>query len=244
MATPRPRIAILIVAAFSSRLSRYILGDFLKLNYIVDSKAQGTLTIQTNHPLSRAAVLPIFEQALRLNGLAIVQSNNTYRVVASADASRLSGTPTEAAGARPLGFGVTLVPLQYVGAADLERLLEPIVPAGSILRVDPTRNLLIVGGTEQERASVLDTISLFDTDWLSGMSFALFTPRTTEARELARELGQIIGGRDSPLAGVVRLVTIDRLNSVLAISPQEKYLEQMRGWVERLDRPSDTDEQR
>jgi general secretion pathway protein D len=58
-----------------------------------------------------------------------------------------------------------------------------------------------------------------------------------DAGELTKELTQILGGVNSPIGGVVRLVPIERLNAVLAISPQTHYLEQMRAWVTRLDRP-------
>ncbi len=40
---------------------------------------------------------------------------------------------------------------------------------------------------------------------------------------------------DSPLAGVVRFVPIERLNAVLAISPQPAYLERAETWIDRLD---------
>ncbi|HXY99652.1 MAG TPA: type II secretion system secretin GspD [Stellaceae bacterium] len=235
-------ISLNFVNADIREVAKAILGDFLKLNYVVDAKTQGTVTIQTSRPLGRAAVLPMLEQALRLNGLAIVKAEETYRVVPLAEAPRQAGASI--AGAAQPGFGVALVPLRYISATEMQRLLEPLAPSGGILRVDPTRNLLIIAGSEQERQAMLDDVALFDVDALSGMSFALFTPRALDARELARELGQIVGGRDSPLAGVLRFITIDRLNAVLAISPQAKYLEQLRDWVERLDRPGDTVDQR
>ncbi len=235
-------ISLNFVNADIREVAKAILGDFLKLNYLIDAKTQGTVTIETSHPLGRAAVLPVLEQALRLSGLAIVKADEAYRIVPLADAPRQAGAPI-ASSTRP-GFGVAIVPLRYVGAAEMQRLLEPLAPGGGILRIDTTRNMLMVAGSEQERQAMLDDVALFDVDALSGMSFALFTPRALDARELARELGQIVGGRDSPVAEMVRLLTIDRLNAVLAISPQVKYLEQLRGWVERLDRPGDTADQR
>jgi general secretion pathway protein D len=239
-------ISLNFVNADIRDVAKAILGDFLKLNYLVDAKTQGTVTIQTSRPLKRSAVLPVMEQALRLSGLAIVKSEETYRIVPLADAPRQAGAALaeEAEGEPKPGFGVTVVPLHFVSAGQIQQLLEPLAPSGGILRVDPVRNLIVIGGTDQERAAMLDDIALFDVDELSGMSFALFTPRAIGAAELARELNQIVGGRDSPVAGMVRLVTIDRLNSVLAISPQEKYLEQLRAWVVRLDRPGETVDQR
>src|ERR1700722_1411575 len=43
---------------------------------------------------------------------------------------------------------------------------------------------------------------------------------------------------------MVRLVPISRINSILAISPQPKYLDQIADWVRRLDRIRESANQR
>ncbi|HUD52835.1 type II secretion system secretin GspD [Parvibaculum sp.] len=227
-------------------VAKAILGDFLKLNYAVGANVQGTVTIETSRPLGRNAVLPVLEQALRLNGMALVKTNDIYKIVPAADAPREAGI-SRANGRRgttQAGYGVEIVPLRYIGAAEMQRLLEPLAPAQGSLHSDPVRNVLIIEGTQQERSAMLDNIALFDVDWLSGMSFALYTPRYTDAQGLAKELGEVLGGRNSPLSGLVKLVPIDRLNAVLAISPQARYLEQLQRWVDRLDRPGQSMDRR
>jgi general secretion pathway protein D len=227
-------------------VAKAVLGDFLKVNYAVGANVQGTVTIETSRPLGRSSVLPVLEQALRLNGMALVKSNDIYKIVPIADAPREAGvsrmSPRRAA-SEP-GFGVEIVPLRYISATEMQRLLEPIAPAQGAVHADATRNILIIQGTEQERAMMLDSVTLFDVDWLSGMSFALFTPQFTDAQSLAKDLNEIIGGGNSPLDGVVRLVPIDRLNAVLAISPRARYLNQLKRWVERLDRPGESTDRR
>ncbi len=222
-----------------------VLGDLLRLNYTVDAKVQGTITIQTSQPLRKEAVLTVFTQALKMNGLALVRSGEMYSVIAAADAPRQSGRAVvDGRGASQADYGVVIVPLRFVGAAQMKPLLEPMIPSGGILQTDVGRNLLILGGTAQERSMMLEDIAMFDVDWLTGMSFALYTPKSIEASQLAKELGQIIGGKDSPINGMVRLVTLDRLNTVMAISPQAQYLDDLGGWVERLDHPGANVDQR
>lgn len=227
-------------------VAKAVLGDFLKLNYAVGTNVQGIVTIETSRPLARASVLPVFEQALRLNNMALVKSEGLYKVVALADAPRESGAARVSTrrGGEEAGFGLEIVSLQYVSASEMERLLTPLAPSQGLLHSDPVRNVLIIQGTEQERRMMLDNIALFDVDYLSGMSFALFTPNFTDAPGLAKELNEIIGGKASPLDGVVRIVPIERLNAVLAISPQARYLERLKRWVERLDKPGQNDDRR
>ncbi len=227
-------------------VAKAILGDFLKLNYAVGANVQGSVTIQTSQPLPHDKVLPVLEQALRLNGMALVKADNIYKVVPLADAPHETGAMPVEAHHGPLepGYGVSIVPLRYVGANEMQKLLTPLAPAQGIIHADPVRNVLIIEGTEQERSTMLDDIALFDVDWLSGMSFALYTPRYTNAEDLAQELNQVVGGGNGPLAGVVRIVPITRLNAVLAISPQAKYLDQLRSWVQRLDRAGEGSDRR
>ncbi len=158
----------------------------------------------------------------------------------SADAPREATVPSSAAGSGSppdAGYGTQVIPLHYVAAAEMQRLLEPMQPAQAIVHADVGRNVIIVQGTQPERASVADEIALFDVDWLAGMSFGLFTPKYTDARGLAKELDQILGGAGGPLTGFVRLVPIERLNSVLVISRQPRYLDQVQRWIDRLDKP-------
>lgn len=219
-------------------VAKAILGDYLKLNYQIGAGVQGAVTIQTSRPLKRDQALAVLDQTLRLNGMAVVLTNDIYKVVTIADAPLQSGPVRQPSARRDMaGYGIEVAPVKYINAQEMAKLLQPLAPTNAIVHVDPARNVLLIEGTEQERQTLLENIALFDTDWLAGMSFAIFTPANMEAGDLASELTQVLGGMNSPILGVVKLVPIDRLNAVLAISPQERYLRQLQSWVTRLDKP-------
>jgi general secretion pathway protein D len=237
-------ITLNFVNAEVKDVAKAVLGDYLKLNYEIGANVQGTVTIQTSQPLKRSQVLPALEQALRLNGMAVVQSHDIYKVVPIADAQHVASAARSGKNGNSVGYGIDIVPVHYVGAADMQKLLEPLAPSAGIMHVDAARNVLIIEGTEEERQTLRDDIALFDADWLSGMSFAIFTPNYTDADELTKELTQVLGGLNSPVSSLVQLVPIQRLNAVLAISHQPKYLEHVRAWVNRLDRPGQGSDKR
>jgi general secretion pathway protein D len=226
-------------------VAKAVLGDYLKLNYEIGASVQGTVTIQTSQPLKHSQVLPALEQALRLNGMTIVESHGIYKVLPLTDAPRLAHiSPGGPRSKNDIGYGIDIVPVRYVGAAEMQKLLEPLAPAAGIIHADTARNVLLIEGTAEERQTLRDDVALFDADWLSGMSFAIFTPTYTDAEELTKELNQVMGGLNSPVGGLVQLVPIQRLNAVLAISHQTKYLEHLRAWVNRLDRPGQGSDKR
>ena len=49
-------------------------GTELKLNYIIDPKVKGIVTIHTYGELKREDLLPVLETVLRINGAAMVQN--------------------------------------------------------------------------------------------------------------------------------------------------------------------------
>ena len=226
---------------------RAILGDTLKANYVIDPKVKGSVTLQTSAPMPRSAVMPTLEHILRLNGAALVLSDDLYRVLPADMAARETGTPQlgNLAGPRGEGFGLQVVPLKFAAATEMEKILEPISRAGAVVLVDPARNLLFLSGTRQERATLLEVVQMFDVDWLKGMSFALIPLESTDAKTVIEELGAVFGGEaGTPIAGLVRFVPIERLNSILVITQQRTYLEEARVWIERFDQSAEGDGQR
>lgn len=46
-------------------------------------------------------------------------------------------------------------------------------------------------------------------------------------------------GENNPLFGALRVMPVERLNSILVVTPRAAYLEEARRWIEKLDQPSD-----
>ncbi|HKW55166.1 MAG TPA: type II secretion system secretin GspD, partial [Stellaceae bacterium] len=229
---PEGDVSFNFVNADVREVVREILGNQLHLNYVVDSKVQAMITAQTGGPVPKQAVLPTLESVLRANGLALVQVNGLYRVLPIEDAAK-SGA---AAGRGQAGYGVRVLPLHFVSGSEIKGVLEPFLPAGSVIQVDAARNLLIVSGASADLDGFVDLVRQFDVDWLTGTSFALYPLKVGTAKDVASELDAIFGeGGSGPLAGLVRIIPIERLNALLVISPHQAYLSQVKTWVDRLD---------
>lgn len=226
-------------------VAKAILGDILHLSYVVDGSVQGSVTLRTSRPLARADILNALEASLRLSGIALVRHGDSYRIVALAEANRGGNTGyTVSNGTPSVGYGIEVIPLHYVSAQDMLHLLGPLSASEGQIKVDEARNLLIVSGTGQERAAIADSVALFDVNYMAGMSFSLFHLREASASAVAAELSQIMAGKGGPMEGLVRFVVIDRLNSILAVTAQPRYLDQVRGWINQLDQVGRSDERR
>ena len=217
-----------------------ILADILKESYIMDPRVGGSITLHTKRPISRAAVLPTLERVLRMNGAVLLrQDDGVYQVVPSTLAGKGNLTPKLGEAGKPLpnGYSIQVVPLKFIGAADMAKILEPLAAEPGGIRIDPMRNLLFLSGSEPELRHFMETIDMFDVDWIAGMSVGLFSLQNVDVKTVTGDLEKLFGGQQlGPLTGALRIVPIERLNAILVVTPQPSYLEQARTWIDRLDR--------
>ncbi|HEV7367815.1 type II secretion system secretin GspD [Arenibaculum sp.] len=215
-----------------------ILGDTLGLSYVIDPAVSGQVTLRSSQPLAEEDLIAVLQDVLAVNGAALVREPDLYRIVPREQAPRTAPTRLGRSlrDAEP-GYAVQIVPLSSIGAAEMQNVLEAVTPEDGILRVDEARNLLVLGGSRQELATMLDLVDAFDVDWLSGMSFALFPLDAVPAETLAEELEAIFGaGSQTPQTGTATFLPVERLNALLVVSRQPALLEEIRTWIRQLDR--------
>ncbi|MGJ5222176.1 secretin N-terminal domain-containing protein, partial [Bradyrhizobium oligotrophicum] len=168
-------ITINLVNVPAPQAAKTVLGDILGVKYTVDPGIEGRITIQTPKPVARAAVIDLFQAALRANNAAVINNRGIYRIVAADQTAVLGTYRTDdvADGGEMVGNGLQVVQLKYVSASEIRRVVEPIAPRGGVVRVDDARNLITLSGNRQEIAAMMEAIALFDVDTMKGMSFAL-----------------------------------------------------------------------
>ena len=219
-------------------IAKTVLAEILRESYIVDPRVQGSISFRTTRPLPRSALLPTLETVLRMNGIVLVKEGGIFKLI---PAAAVRGSLSPKTGGVYTGYTVQIVPLKFLGAREMARILEPFAPDANAIKVDLMRNLLILAGTRNEIGHMLDTVDMFDVDWLSGMSVGVFTLQSTDVKTVDAELKKVLGDTNlNPLAGMVRFIPIERLNAFIIITPQPHYLEQAKLWLERLDRAGGT----
>lgn len=217
---------------------KVILGDLLGVNYVLDPAVQGTVSLQTGRPLRRDLLIPTLETLLRMNNAALVDNQGAFEVVPLGNAvqGRLVPQLGESARALPDGFSLQVVPLRYIGAEEMANILQPLAPEGSVVRVDNLRNLVVLAGSSPEMGNLLETIQVFDVDWMAGLSVGFFTLEYARASEVVAQLETLLSDDgESPLRGLFRFIPIESSNALLVVSPQQNYLNRMGEWISRLD---------
>ena len=217
-------------------VAKAILGDMLGQNYVIAPGVQGTVTLATPDPVSPAEALSLLEMVLGWNGARLIYSDGRYNIVPAE--LGLSGTVAPRTGPAndARGFETRVVPLRYISATEMQKLLEPYARTNAIVHVDPARNTITVAGTRAELANYLRTIEVFDVDWLAGMSVGVFPLRSGKATRVVEDLEKVFGEESgSPVAGMFRFMPLEGANAVLVITPQPSYLDDIQQWLDRIE---------
>ena len=214
--------------------ARAVLSNALRRNFTVRPGVGGTFTLQTSRPLNERELLETFQAVLELNGATLQVSGDLIAVVP------ISGSVRRVAGASEVGSvgaRIVAVPLEYIGTAEMIRLLQPIADQSVSLQAIPNRNILLVSGSRGEINAALEAVNLFDVDVLRGKSVGLYRLRAASPEAVAQELKLIFETNSGgSLESVVDFVPSIRLGAILVITSRSRYLGEAERWIRDLDR--------
>jgi len=213
-----------------------ILGDMLGQNYVIAPGVQGTVTLATPKPVSAASAMSLLEMVLGWNNARMVYSDGRYNIVPADQALAGTVAPRTGSPETARGFEVRAVPLRYVSASEMEKILKPYARPNAIVNVDTGRNLITLSGTRAELENYLRTVEIFDVDWMSSMSVGVFPLQSGKATQVVSDLEKVFGDQSkSPVAGMFRFMPLEAANAVMVITPQSEYLDDIQQWLERID---------
>ncbi|WP_244490123.1 type II secretion system secretin GspD [Rhizobium sp. Root483D2] len=224
--------------------AKKILGDIMGYTYLVDPKVTGTVTLQTSHAMSKQSLLDILEVSLAANGAAIVKKADRYEIVPYSEAT--ASNAIISGGRLPKnepGMKVQVLQLKYIAADEMRDIIEEVSKKGAVLRTDPARNYIVVAGNNGELSAIREAISVFDVDWMKGMSTALYPLKASQPQELVKELNSVFGADAGPNSKTIRFIPNTRLNAVLAITSRPAYLPKVSAWIAKLDKIAQTNEE-
>lgn len=244
-----------------------VLGDILAVPYQLHGTLEGKVTIVSPGVLSRDDTLFYLETALQPLGLLLVRDSRGVFHVGRSDALKSISTSVRLAQpgkSLPPGFGVVLLPLKHVSAVEMARILKPLVPADALLKVDATRNLILLVGTRSQAEGWISLVESFDVDVFKGMSFGLFPLKNLGLKEIQSALAAMVAASGStPITGItqpqastltgqttatpqqaantelfiggVQVIPIERLNAILVVSPNSEMIKKAAEWIAKLD---------
>ncbi|HWE48235.1 MAG TPA: type II secretion system secretin GspD [Bryobacteraceae bacterium] len=223
-----------------------MLAQDLHLSYVLDSSVRGgTVTINTYGAIRDVDLRPLLETILRMNNLAMVQAGNIYRIIPIANIARQPVSPVRETDPSKIPdderLVLNLVFLRYVSSTEMQKILTPFIGDGAQLTNYEAANLLIVLDNSRNMKRTLELINMFDSDTFAGQRVHSFDVKNGRPSDLTKELDEIF--KAYALAGdsgksPIHFLPIDRINTILAVSPNPATFDEVEKWIQKLDIPS------
>jgi general secretion pathway protein D len=214
-------------------------------SYVIDPDVSGSVNLYTQGEVPRASLLDVLEQLLKLNGQAIVAQEDFYVILPIAKSPKVPGA-------------ILIAPEQIVRPEEKEEAPEeapegqdPAEPA----EPPPTQEVEVASSAAKTVLTFEDLTKGLD-DQTGVVTYIIplhFVPSSemvkmiqafvsdgmyNKATEVAEDLGKIFAPDDQ--AGGVRIIAIERLNSILIISNAPNVLADVKEWLGKLDAPDST----
>ena len=212
---------------------------------VLDPRVKGTVTLNTDRPVSKAAAYNQFLAALRLQGFAVVETAGLYKVVPEAEAKLQGGSVTDKAPAAPGNQIVTQIfRLSHESANNLVPVLRPLISPNNTINVNPGNNTLVVTDYADNLQRVGRIIAALDVPNASDLEvIALKHAIASDVVALVSRLLESQTASGGPAQGQAdtsyrtTLMAEPRANAVIIRAANPARLALARSLVERLDQP-------
>ncbi len=217
-----------------------VIADVIGLNYSIDPKVKGTVSVRATGRLGQSELLSIMETLLAINGATMIRADGLYKIVPS-DKAFTQGMPVYSQGTVPAGMRTQVVFLDQTPAKEMADALKPLVsPAGAISAVG--HNFIVLSDNPDNLDRLVNLITLLDSRGLAESSVKVIRVKNTGPGEVIKELETIFssygtGGEKGRFG--VSFMPVERLNAVMILAPSRALMDRASYWVKQLDMQTD-----
>jgi general secretion pathway protein D len=213
----------------------------LKINYILDPRVKGSVTIYTYGDVKPVDLMQLLETILRVNGATMVQVGDLYRIVPVASVSQLPLSPTVNADPKTLPdderMVLNMIFLKYATAADMDKVIAPFLGEGASHTVYEPGNLIILQDNSRNMRRTMELVALFDSDTFAGQRVKLFEIEHSRPSELVKDLDTVFKAYALSDKTSIKFIPIDRINTLIAVAANPGIFSQVEEWIQKLDVP-------
>jgi general secretion pathway protein D len=217
-------------------------------NVVVDPRVKGTLSLNTDKPVSPQVAFNQFTAQLRLQGFAVVQSDGLYKVVPEAEAKLQTATVSAGAVAGANNQIVTQIfRLNHENANSLVPVLRPLISPNNSLNVNSATNSLVITDYADNLRRLARIIAALDVANASDVE--VIPLRHALASELAPLVARLLdasgpagtaqGGGQSAESYRTTLMAEPRGNALIVRAANPARVALVRTLVDKLDRPAE-----
>ncbi|MDE2423843.1 MAG: type II secretion system secretin GspD [Betaproteobacteria bacterium] len=222
-------------------------ADAIGKTILIDPRVKGNITLTSDHPLTKKETLATLAAILRLQGYALVQSSDGYKVLPEADA-KLQGSQVSV-DASGVGGQAQVAPqgdqlltqvfrLKYESANNLVPVLRPLIAANNSITAYPANNTLVITDYAENLRRIQRIIQAIDTPLSNEVQIIpIKNGLALDVADLVNKLGQLKGVSNEPNL-ITTAIPDTRTNSIILRAPTVTRANEIKGLIDKLDVPS------
>ena len=216
-------------------------ADLTEKNIIVHPGVAGKkITVVAGEPMTREEAWQVFLAALQVNGLAVMESGDTVKILPEPEA-KSEKIPVNDEG-KVVGkedIVVRIVKVKNLAATQLINLLKPLTPNSAHFAAYPETNTLILADRAGNIDQIVNIIERIDK--AGTIDIEIIKLEFASAKDVAKILTDLVsknavGGKDAPPSQSINITSDERSNSILMTGDPVMRM-QMRKLISRLDQP-------
>ncbi|MCU0287651.1 MAG: hypothetical protein MUF15_14820 [Acidobacteria bacterium] len=223
-----------------------------KHNYLITDAARAVtrrITVKMTEDLKPEKAFALFTQVLAMVNVSVEKKENMYIF----DASEKG--PSAIRGALIYGRHIPgnfspadgeeitmLIPFYNIDPGILKGVLERMIPPHAVFIPVPELNLLVVNGNYEDIKYLLNFIDLLDRSQFKEKSIVMVRPEYWDIDEFEQKMMELLSAEGinpavTEKSGGILFIPIQKLNSLIIISPVNEWIQRVLYWLEKLDIP-------
>lgn len=219
---------------------KVILGDIMKLNYALDKRVTGVITLRTEGKFYKEELLNIVQAMLNINGFAMVDDGNIFQVLPIQEARSEAGIAhlDRKAKAGEKEIITQIVPLNHVAPQVIIPTLRGLLTkAGFVIAPDDTHAVIISDNiANMDRLSKV--IMTFDVPFFAGKALKFYEVKYADPVSLAKDLELVVQTLGASTKGPkldISFIPFQDTNKILVATSTPDFLESVDSWISNID---------
>jgi len=214
-------------------------------NVVVDPRVKGTITLNTESPVSPAMAYYQFRTLLRLQGYTVVQGDDLDRVLPEADAKLQSSVVGVSESGEKTASGnqlmTQIIRLQHENANNLVTILRPLISPNNTINVNPGTNSLVISDYADNLRRLARIVAALDVANATGVEVVQL--KHANASDLAPlllrllESGGTAAGGQADASFKTTVLAEPRSNALILRAANQARLALAMSLIDKLDQP-------
>jgi general secretion pathway protein D len=218
------------------------IADLLHINYLIDPKVGGKVTIHTAGSLDRDELFPIFYQILEVNGLTALKQGNLYKIMPAKDAMRMPIPPKSGREGKKADPGediiIQIIPLNSISADEMSKILTSFVSSDGVIVAHTESNMLLVVDRADNISKILRLVNTFDANVFERVNYRFYPLQYGDVKSLSDIMNQMLVAYGSAFKTNMAFIPIERLNTLLVVGTNPNAFDEISDFVNNYDVPS------